>query len=162
MATPARKIELEVTTPGEVEIHTEREFDAPRYFVWRAHLEAELLSRWWGRGNPLSIDRLEPHSGGHWQFTEQHEGGSATFSGRFREITPETRIVQTFGWEGMRGHEIVNDTTFEDLPEGRTKIHTTSQFRTREERDGILDAGMPQGQSLSYQALDKVLESMKQ
>lgn len=149
-----------VTTPSDREILVERIFDAPRDRVWRAFTEPDLLRQWWGRGNELVIERLELERGGHWRFVEQRDHGVHGFEGRFREITPPERIVYTFEWDGMPGHVIVEDATFEDLGDGRTRLVARSLFHTTEERDGMLESGMEQGMNQSYAALDRVLAEM--
>ena len=163
MSTPLRKPEAEattslrVTTPAPREIRIGREFDAPRDLVWRAHMEPELLAQWWGRGNKLDIERYEPERGGHWRFVEHGPEGVSGFEGRFREVTPQERIVQTFEWDGMPGYVVVNTATFEDLGDGRTRIVTTSLFHTTEERDGMLGSGMEGGMNETYERLDELL-----
>jgi uncharacterized protein YndB with AHSA1/START domain len=152
---------LNVTTPSDREIEITRIFDAPRELVWRTFTERELIAPWWGRGNRLDIERFEPERGGHWRFVEHHEGGSDGFEGRFREVTPQERIVQTFEWDGMPGYVAVNAATFVDLGDGRTKVVTTSLFHTTEERDGMLNSGMEGGLSESYAALDRLLATLK-
>jgi uncharacterized protein YndB with AHSA1/START domain len=152
-ATPIAR----VTTPSEREIRIERIFDAPRDRVWRAMTDPELIARWWGRGNKLVVERMEVERGGHWRFVEHGPDGVHGFEGRFREVTPQERIVQTFEWDGMPGHVAVDTATFEDLGDGRTKVVTTSVFHTAEERDGMLQAGMEEGLNQSYVALDKLL-----
>jgi len=149
-----------LTTPGEREIRVERIFDAPRERVWKAMTDPKLVAQWWGRGNRLVIERLEVERGGHWRFVEHAPDGVQGFEGRFREVTPPERVVQTFEWDGMPGHVIVNTMTLESLADGRTKLITISLFHTSEERDGMLNLGMEQGQNESYRALDKVLASL--
>ena len=80
--------------------------------------------------------------------------------GRYREVTPPERIVQTFEWDGMPGHVAVETMVLEDLGDGRTRIVTTSLFHTRDERDGMLQSGMEEGLNDSYPALDRVLASL--
>ena len=166
MSTPLRKPEpevtgaMQVTTPGPREIRIERIFDAPRDRVWRAFTEPELLAQWWGRGNKLDIETFELERGGHWRFVEQAPSGAQGFEGRFREVTPQERLVQTFEWDGMPGYVAINTATFEDLGDGRTRIVTTSLFHTPEERDGMLSSGMESGLSQSYVALDRLLAEM--
>jgi uncharacterized protein YndB with AHSA1/START domain len=104
---------------------------------------------------------MEVERGGHWRYVEHHEGGSDGFEGRYREVVPPERIVQTFEWDGMPGHVVVNTTTFEDLGDGRTKVVTASLFHTTEERDGMVQSGMEQGLGESYAALDALLESLR-
>jgi uncharacterized protein YndB with AHSA1/START domain len=148
-----------ITKPSEREIRIERIFDAPREEVWRAHTDPELVAQWWGRGNKLVIERLEVERGGHWRFVEHSDHGVHGFEGRFREVTPPERLVQTFEWDGMPGYVIINSATFEDLGDGRTRIVATSLFHTTEERDGMLNSGMEQGLNESYAALDRLLAS---
>ena len=145
---------------GDREIHIERVFNAPRDVVWRALTEPELLAQWWGRGNKLVIERFELHAGGHWRFVEHTEHGAFGFEGRFREVTPPSRIVQSFEWDGMPAHVAIQDMTLEELGDGKTRLVTTVLFHTAEERDGMLKSGMENGMNQSYAALDEVLERL--
>ena len=148
---------LQWNTPNEREIRTERTFNAKRERVWRAFTVREELAQWWGRGHSVSVERLEVERGGRWRFVEQTPQGPQGFEGRYREVTPPERIVQTFEWDGMPGHVIVVTTTFEDLGDGRTRVVTLSLFHTTYERDGMLNAGMTQGMGESYRTLDALL-----
>lgn len=152
---------MRVTAVGDREIRIERVFAAPRELVWRAHTDALLLARWWGRGNRLDIERLEVERGGHWRFVEHGPEGAAGFEGRFREVTPPERVVQTFEWDGMPGYVAVNTATLEDLGDGRTRVVVTSLYHTAEERDGMLSSGMEGGLRESYRALDRVLAGLR-
>ena len=160
MSPAANENKAKITTPTEREIRTERIFNAPRERVWKAFTNPELVAQWWGRGNKLVIERFEPKRGGHWRFVEHGPEGTNGFEGRFREVTPPERVVQTFEWDGMPGHVIVETVTLEDLGDGRTKLVNVSLFHTAEERDGMLSSGMEQGMNESYAALDKVLASL--
>jgi len=149
-----------VTTPTDREIHIERIFNAPRERVWQAMTDPKLIAQWWGRGNKLVIERFEPERGGHWRFVEHSDHGVHGFEGRFREVTPPERTVQTFEWDGMPGYVIVETMTLEDLGDGRTRLVNTSLFHTTQERDGFLQSGMEGGMNESYAALDRVLAAM--
>lgn len=151
---------LKFSTPNEREIHTERIFNAPRERVWQALSDPKVLAQWWGRGNKVVVERHEFERGGHWRFVEHASDGTYGFEGRFREVTPIERIVQSFEWDGMPAHVIIETTTLEDLGDGRTKLSTVSQFHTTDERDGFLQTNMEEGLSLSYAMLDKVLASL--
>jgi uncharacterized protein YndB with AHSA1/START domain len=149
----------QLTTPGDREIRVVREFDAPRAKVWRAYTEPELLAKWWGRGNKLVIETFEPRRGGHWRVVEHGPEGEHGFEGRFREVTPMDRIVQTFEWDGMPGHTVLETAEFEDLGD-RTRVTLTSLFFTTEERDGMLGSGMEAGMAESHAALDRLLATL--
>lgn len=66
-----------------------------------------------GRGNRLEIERLEVERGGHGRFVEHGPEGVHGFQGRYREVTPPERLVQTFEWDGMPGYVVVETVTFE-------------------------------------------------
>jgi uncharacterized protein YndB with AHSA1/START domain/predicted enzyme related to lactoylglutathione lyase len=159
-STKGSKNSAVISVPGEREIRMERVFNAPRERVWQALTDPALLAQWWGRGNRLVIERLEVKRGGHWRVVEHAAEGVHGFEGRFREVVPIERLVQTFEWDGMPGHVVLNAMTLEDLGDNRTKLITVSSFFTTEERDGMLHSGMSDGANQSYDALDRVLEAM--
>jgi uncharacterized protein YndB with AHSA1/START domain len=149
---------LHVAAEGDREIATERVFNAPRERVFQAFVDPELLSQWWGRReDTITIDKLDVREGGDWRFVTAGPDGSHAFRGTFRAIEPPERIEQTFEWEGMPGHIVVETATFEDLGGGRTKVSTRSRFDTPEERDGMLASGMAIGMGESYEKLDELL-----
>jgi uncharacterized protein YndB with AHSA1/START domain len=147
-----------VTTPSDREIVTERVFDAPRDRVFAAFTDPELIPEWWGpRSTTTIVDQMDVRPGGAWRFVERSQDGTETgFRGTYREVTPPERIVQTWEWEGMPAHVIVETTTFEDLGE-RTRVVNTSLFHTSEERDGMLASGMESGLNESYEQLDELM-----
>ncbi|HKA92317.1 MAG TPA: SRPBCC family protein [Acidimicrobiia bacterium] len=149
-----------ISTPSDREIRIERIFDAPVERVWQAFTDPELVAQWWGRGNKLVIERMEVERGGHWRFVEHGDDGVHGFEGRYREVTPHERLVQTFEWDGMPGYVTVDAAEFEDLGDGRTKVVTTSLFHTTDERDGMLASGMADGLNQSYAALDDLLRTL--
>jgi uncharacterized protein YndB with AHSA1/START domain len=152
---PAGKTHL--TTPSDREIRIERVFNAPRERVWRAFTDPKQVAQWWGRGNKLVVERMEVERGGHWRFVEHSPEGVHGFEGRYREVTPPERVVQTFEWDGMPGHVVVETVVLEDLGDGRTRVVNVSLFHTPEERDGMLSSGMETGLNQSYEALDRLL-----
>ena len=147
-----------LTTPTDRTIRVEREFDAPRDRVWSAYTDPKLIAKWWGRGHKVVIERMEVERGGHWRFVEHTpEGETHGFEGRYREVTPKDRIVQTFEWDGMPGYTILETVEFSDIGAGRTRLVLTSLFFTPEERDGMLGSGMEGGMAESFAALDRLL-----
>ena len=157
-STPKYKHTL--TLPTDRTIAVERVFNAPIAKVWRAHTEQKLLSQWWGRGNKLDIETYELKAGGKWRFVEHADGQTHGFSGEFREVKPMTRIVMTFGWDGMNGRSILNVLDLHDLGDGRTRLVATSTFAAQEERDTMIGYGMEAGMNQSYEALDRLLATL--
>ena len=147
-----------VASQGEREIVTERVFDAPREKVFQAFTDPKLIPLWWGpRGVTTTVEKMDVRVGGDWRFTCDGPDGATAFRGTYREITPFELVEQTFEWEGMPGHIVVERAEFEDLSGGRTKLRTRSLFHTTEERDGMLASGMEGGLTESYERLDELL-----
>jgi uncharacterized protein YndB with AHSA1/START domain len=146
-----------VSTPSDREIRIGRIFNAPRERVWQAFTDPKLVAQWWGRGNRLVIEKLDVQRGGHWRFVEHTKEGPQGFEGRFGEVVPPERLVQTFEWDGLPGHVMVETVTFEDLGNGRTRVVTVSLAHTTQDRDGLLSSGMEKGLNESYAVLDALL-----
>ncbi len=153
---PAR---AKVSKEGDRALLVERTFDAKRERVWRAMTKPELVAQWWGRGNPLTIERMDVERGGHWRFVERANGEEHGFEGRYGEVVPGQRIVQTFEWDGMPAFPSRETMTLEDAGEDRTLMRTRVEFFTPDERDGMMQAGMEDGMNQSYEALDRLLAS---
>jgi uncharacterized protein YndB with AHSA1/START domain len=145
-----------ITTPEPHVIHVERTFAAPRDRVWRAYTDRDQVAQWWGRGHDLDIEKMDMRAGGEWRFVEHAPDGDTGFSGSIVEVTPQSRIVQTFGWDEMKGRPIRETAEFENLGE-RTLVKSTMVFDSEEERDAMMRMGMADGMEQSYAALEKVL-----
>ena len=153
---PGTTARTKITTPSEREIRIERVVNAPRDFVWRAYTEPALVAQWWGRGHRMVIERLELERGGHWRWVEHGPNGVYGFEGRYREVTPPTRFVRSFEWDGMPAHVAIETVSLEDLGDGRTRIVILMQMHTPEERDGFLQSGMQQGFDDAFAQLDEL------
>lgn len=158
--TPEHRNKLVVSTPSDLVIELVRVFDAPRELVWRAMTEAELLAKWWGQRNSITIvDQLDLRPGGTWRFVQRTpEGTEYGFRGEFREILPPERLVWTFEFEPMLGHLVVDTLTLEDLDE-RTRLRSISRFDSVEDRNGMINSGMEAGAAESYDRLEELLSS---
>jgi len=159
MNNSAKKYPHVMTTPSEREIRVERIFNAKPERVWQAMTNPELVAKWWGRGNKLVVEKMELERGGHWRFVEHAPEGPQGFEGRYSEVVPLERVVQTFEWDGMPGHVVLETMTLEDLGDGRTKLVNVSLFMTGADRDGMMSFGMEDGMAASYAALDQVLSA---
>jgi uncharacterized protein YndB with AHSA1/START domain len=156
--TQKAETKINLTLPSDREIRMSRIFDAPRDLVFKALTDPNLLAQWWGPNNTTTIiDTLEFRVGGAWRFVQRDPTGEENaFRGEFREIVPPERVVQTFEWEGLPGHILVETMTLEDL-DGKTRITTTSLFDSKEDRDGMLSSGMEVGANESWDRLAKLL-----
>jgi uncharacterized protein YndB with AHSA1/START domain len=159
-ATKEASHKATVTTPTDRTVRIERVFDAPRDRVWQAFTDPKLVAQWWGRGNKLVVERLEVERGGHWRFVEHSPDGVHGFEGRYREVTPPSRLVQTFEWDGMPGYVVIETVELEEVGSTQTRVVNVSQFYSTEERDGMLHSGMESGLNQSYAALDRLLATL--
>jgi uncharacterized protein YndB with AHSA1/START domain len=151
---------VQLTQPNDRSFRVEREFDAPREHVWRAMTDPVLIAKWWGRGNPLEVERLELRPGGHYRFIEHAPEGTFAFGGRIQDIQEPDVLEQTFGWDGMTGQPSIDSIRLMPLPGNRTKLVSTTVFDSRQERDEMLAQGCEDGMNQSYAALDRVLEQL--
>ncbi len=153
---------VEVPTEDDLTIVLTRTFEAPRALMWKVMSEPEHIARWWGAksvSKSLTVDKHEMRPGGAWRFISHgHDGTDYIFVGKFLEITPPEKVVQTFGMEGMfEGKVIIETLTLEDLGNGRTLYRNVSKFESKEDRDGMLASGMEVGARETLNQLEEIL-----
>jgi uncharacterized protein YndB with AHSA1/START domain len=158
---------LTVSLPSDREVVLIREFDAPRDLVFEAFSKPEHIAHWWGqKGSTMPICEMDFRPGGAWRFVERAaDGKEYGFHGEYREITRPERIAWTFEFEGLPGHVSVETMVFEDLVQDqsqnrRTRITATAVFDSVEDRDGMVQSGMAQGASESYERLAEYLQTL--
>ena len=146
------------TKPTDREFRVERVFDAPIERVWATYTDATLIPQWWGDGT--TVDHMDVRTGGSWRFVSKTaEGQAFATSGEFLEVTPPTRLVQTFGMEGPYGGRHTQTIDFERVGEG-TRLAITSRFDTAEERDQVVAYGAEKGAIGGWVRLDKLLKRL--
>ena len=147
-------IEADPTVPA---IHIRRDFAATPDQVFRAHTDPDLVPQWMGPADrSVDIQEWDVRDGGAWRFTDSSDGDVQSFRGCFHTVRPD-RIVQTFTWEGMPDSVALETLTFEDLGDGRTRLHAQSLCDTFEDRDAWLRSGMETGVNDGYAKLDALL-----
>ena len=147
-------IEADTTVPA---IHIWRDFVATPAQLLRAHTDPEVFARWVGPdGMDTEIDQWDARDGGSWRYVTRREDFEGAFRGCFHTVR-EDRIVQTFTWEGMPDAVALETLTFEDLGDGRTRLHAFSLCDSFEGRDQWLASGMEVGVNEGYAALDAIL-----
>ena len=148
-----------LTLPSDHEVRIARVFDAPRARVFRAHVDPKAIAEWWGpREYATVVDRMDVRPGGAWRFINRTpEGVEHAFHGVFLEIVPPERLSWTFEYEGTPGHVVTQRVTFDEEPGDKTRLTVHAVYRSREDRDGMLDSGMEEGMRESYDRLDELL-----
>jgi uncharacterized protein YndB with AHSA1/START domain len=140
-------------------IHIYRDFAATPAQLFRAHTDPQLFARWVGPADiGCEIDYWDARDGGSWRYTASRRDFETAFRGCFHTVSPE-RIVQTFTWEGEPDGVALETLTFEDLGDGRTRLHATSLCDSFVGRDAWLASGMESGVNDGYAAIDRMLEA---
>lgn len=90
-----------MAAPDELTLHLVRILPAPPPRVFRAHVEPELLAKWWGpAGFSTPSIEIDLRVGGRYRIAMQPPDGDLfDLTGEFREIDPPTCLVYTFRWE---------------------------------------------------------------
>ena len=136
-----------------------RVFDAPRELVWKVCTDPELLPQWWGpRYLTTIVDKMDLRVGGVWRYIQKDaEGNEYAFNGVYKEIKAPERLTYTFEFEPMAGHISTETITFEELPDGKTKLVARTSFDTLEDLEGMLQSGMEGGAVETWDRLEALL-----
>ncbi|MDQ7991882.1 MAG: SRPBCC domain-containing protein [Propionicimonas sp.] len=143
--------------PSVPVIRITRDFAATPAQLMKAHLDPALYARWVGPTDTSTrIEYWDATRGGKWRFTGVHDGAEYGFFGSFHDIG-DARIVQTFTWEDQPEGVSLETLWFEDLGDGRTRLHGQSLVDSFEGRDAWLASGMEVGVNDGYAKLDQLL-----
>ena len=134
-----------------------RDFRATPAQLMRAHSDPDVFVRWVGpNAVNARIDHWDFRSLGSYRYVCEHDGVDHAFRGTFPEVG-EDRIVQTFAYEAMPEAIALETMWFEDLGDGRTRLHAQSLCDSLEGRDGMLSSGMDTGVHEGYAKLDQMI-----
>ena len=150
-----------IAEPGTHEIIMTRTFNAPRDLLFKAMTDPALIAQWWGpRQYTTTVTRMEARDGGSWRFVQHDSAGNEfAFHGVYHSVSPE-KIIDTFEWEGLPGHVILETMTLEEKGDGQTTLTVSSVFQSVADRDGMLNSGMEGGAQDSYERLEELLQTM--
>ncbi|KIV69686.1 MULTISPECIES: SRPBCC domain-containing protein [Bacillus] len=153
----------------------ERVFDAPRDLVFSMFKEPEHLKHWWGpRGWEIPVCTVDFRPGGVWHYCmkcvnqnlEQFFGMESWGKAVYKEIIEPEKIVYTDYFSDAEGN--VNDSMpstemtleFIDLG-GKTKLINRAEYVSEEALKTVMDMGMLQGITETWDRLNERLESLK-
>ena len=155
--TTEAAIEADPTLPI---IRITRDFAATPEQLLRAHTDPEIYAKWVGPDSiETTIDYWDARTGGSWRFVNIHDGQEYGFHGSFHEVG-EDRIVQTFTFDGQPDSVALETLRFEDLGDGRTRLHAQSLVDSFEGRDQWLASGMETGVEEGYAKLDALVAEL--
>jgi uncharacterized protein YndB with AHSA1/START domain len=144
--------------PEGITLRLERTFEAPAQAVFDAWTSAEVLRRWWPSGSDWEapVAEVDVRVGGSLRIVMRSPGGEE-FGGRgeYLEITPPTRLVFTWTWDGHEGHEGTQliEVEFTQREDGTTIVLLTN----RGLRDADSKRSHRDGWLASFDNLDRVL-----
>jgi uncharacterized protein YndB with AHSA1/START domain len=140
-------------------IRISRDFNATPAQLIRAHTDPELFKQWVGPDSlTTTIDYWDARTGGSWRFVQHRGNEEFGFHGSFHEVS-DHRLVQTFTWEGEPAGVALETMWFEDLGNGRTRLHSQSLTDSFAGRDAWLKSGMETGVNEGYAKLDALLDA---
>ncbi len=154
----------------------ERIFDAPRELVFKMFKEPEHLRRWWGpRGWELPVCTVDFRPGGVWHYcmkcVDETQGefyGMESWGKQvYKDIVEPEKIVYTDYFTDAEGN--VNDAlpategtlAFTDLG-GKTKLVSRSEYVSAESLKTVMNMGMLQGITETWDRLEERLSEVKQ
>ena len=150
--------EVTVTLPSEREIAFACIFERPRHLLFEAWTKPEHVRQWWGcHGSSLAVCDIDLRIGGAWRMVmRMPDGSDHPFKGVYREIVKNERLVysECYDVPQIGSPEWLTTVTFEDV-EGGTRLTHTILHRSREARDGHLQAGMEAGTVQTLRRLDE-------
>jgi len=146
----------------ELEVVATSFLDAPREAVFKVITDPSLVPKWWGpKVFTTTVDKMEVRPGGIWRYVQRGpDGNTYAFSGIYREVDPPKRLVYTFNFEPMPGHEHLETLILEEQ-DGKTKATNRVLFYTIEDRDGMLKTGLETGTVETMNRLAELLGEME-
>ncbi|MFF2015224.1 MULTISPECIES: SRPBCC domain-containing protein [Paenibacillus] len=153
----------------------ERVFDAPRELVFQMFKEAEHIKHWWGpRGWEIPVCTIDFHPGGVWHYCMKCvDPNQGTFYGMeswakavYEEIVEPEKIIYNDYFCDAEGN--INESLpstlitldFIDLG-GKTKLINRAEYTSAEALKTVMDMGMLQGITETWNRLEERLESLK-
>ncbi|WP_216323312.1 SRPBCC domain-containing protein [Deinococcus aestuarii] len=153
----------------------ERVFRAPRELVFGAFSQAEHLRQWWApRGWEMPVCTVDLRPGGRWHYcmrcVDQAQGefyGMESWGlGIYREIEAPERIVYTDYFSDAEGNvnenlpPTLSTLTFEEV-EGGTRVTNRAAYDSEEALKTVMDMGMLQGITETWDRLAEHLEAQR-
>ncbi len=153
-----RNSEVSVSLPSEREIAFVRRFNCPPEILFEAWTVPTHLRRWWGcEGSTMTHCKVDLRVGGGWSIVMRMSDGSEhPFQGIYREVLRPHRLVYTecYVMPHIGSPEWLTTVHFDSTETGTLLTHTILH-KSREARDGHLQAGMEAGMIQTLHRLDE-------
>ncbi|WP_321473576.1 SRPBCC family protein [uncultured Paludibaculum sp.] len=154
---------FKLSTPTDLEIVVERDFNAPRELVFEAFTKPELVRRWLlgPDGWTMPVCEIDLRVGGLYRYVWRKEatGVQMGMGGEFRKIVHPAKLVATEKFDDAWYPGDAVDTTEFSEQAGVTKMTLTVLYESKEARDTATRSGMEHGMVAGYNRLEEVLAS---
>jgi uncharacterized protein YndB with AHSA1/START domain len=122
--------------PNDLEIVAIRDFHAPIELVFDVITQPEHVLKWFAAfEDTMTVCSIDLRVGGNYHYVSVTEDGrECSFRGTFLEITPPTRIVDTWRFEGWPDVEAVETVELHET-NGVTTLRNSLAFRDQAGRD---------------------------
>ncbi len=138
-----------------------REFDAARELVFKAFTTPEILEKFFG----FHFIHHDYRPGGSYRWCNKDKNAKVvcTFYGVIHDIISPEKIIYTseFMEIPVRGNVVTECISFEELPEGRTKLTIQDVCLNVETRDAMIKSGMEKGLIAIFLKLDELLVTLQ-
>lgn len=164
-----------ITNAEDNVLTLERVFDAPRELVFKAFSEAEHLKHWWGpRGWTLTVCNVDFRPGGIWHYCMKcidekqvdFFGFESWGKAVYEEIVEPEKVIFVDYFSDADGNETegmpssqITMTLFE--LECKTKIISRAQYASAEALKSVMEMGMEQGITETWDRLEEHLQSLQ-
>jgi uncharacterized protein YndB with AHSA1/START domain len=153
----------------------ERVFDAPRELVFKAFSEAEHLKQWWGpHGWTITVCNVDFRPDGVWHYCmkcidenqKDFYGFESWGKAIYREIVEPDKIVYVDYFSDADGNEAEGmpscqiTMTFVEH-DGKTKLVSRAEYASVEALKTVMEMGMEQGITETWDRLDEHLQSIQ-
>ena len=167
------KTELKIERPSEREFVVSRTFAAPRELVWQTWSQCEHLQHWWApAGWSVPVCKMDFRVGGTWHYcmkgplpdgTEMESWGLTVY----QEIVAPERIIALDQFADAEGNVLLempklrNTITF-TVVDGQTEVTSRSEFATVADLETVIEMGMEEGMTQSWDQLAAHLAQIQQ
>ena len=159
-----KSVEVKVSLPSDREIAFTCNFQRRARLLFDAWTKPELLKQWWAPKS-LGVSLFECESdlrvGGTYRYAFGRDPKNPeVFSGRYKEVSPPSRLVLTQVYERMRdAGEAIVTVAFEES-NGKTRLTLHQLFPSKETLDGAIASGMERGMRETFDQLDGLVDSL--
>jgi uncharacterized protein YndB with AHSA1/START domain len=155
------KNQTTVERKSDRELVVTRTFNGPARIVFKAWTTPELFKRWWvpkSFGLSLLSCEMDIRTGGSYRLVIKHPAAPEpmAFFGRYREVTPHSRLVWTNDEGGEDG--TVTTVTFEERGD-ETLVVMRDIYPSKEALDQAIASQATSGFGETFDQLDEILLS---